>query len=262
MPGGGGTQRLPRLIGIAAAAPLLLEGRRLKPADALAAGIIRRRGSAGEVARGGQSLGARQSERSSALGLKGFKLPGFAPQSAEGRHFFMGSWTRLHKRSAGCDLASEAILQVLHHGLERGLDAGIAIETRYFARLAASPDAKAKIRTLFVGTTDAKAMKMRPKDVPASKPARIAVIGGGVMGRGIAYVAAQAGMQVDLIDVSDDSRPQEPRRRRPQRRARCRARPAARFRCRRDGSHPARRRIMTALPQATSWWRRCSSGPI
>ena len=103
--------------------------------------------------------------------VKGYKLPGFAPQSAEGRHFFMGSWTRLHKRSAGCDLASEAILQVLHHGLERGLDAGIAIETRHFARLAASPEAKAKIRTLFVGTTDAKAMKMRPKDVAPSKPA-------------------------------------------------------------------------------------------
>jgi 3-hydroxyacyl-CoA dehydrogenase/enoyl-CoA hydratase/3-hydroxybutyryl-CoA epimerase len=116
----------------------------------------------------------------------------------------MGSWTRLHKRSAACDIASEAILQVLHHGLERGLDAGIAIETRYFARLAASPDAKAKIRTLFVGTTDAKAMKMRPKDVASSRPARIAVIGGGVMGRGIAYVAAQAGLQVDLIDMSDE----------------------------------------------------------
>ncbi|HWV43205.1 3-hydroxyacyl-CoA dehydrogenase NAD-binding domain-containing protein [Pseudorhodoplanes sp.] len=204
MPGGGGTQRLPRLIGIAAAAPLLLEGKRLKPADALAARIIDEVVPPDELRAAAKAWALANPGAAQPWDVKGYKLPGFAPQSAEGRMFFMGSWTRLHKRSAGCDLASEAILQVLHHGLERGLDAGIAIETRYFARLAASADAKAKIRTLFVGTTEAKAMKMRPKDVPPSKPARVSVIGGGVMGRGIAYVSAQAGMQVDLIDVSDD----------------------------------------------------------
>ncbi len=204
MPGGGGTQRLPRLIGIAAAAPLLLEGKRLKPADALAAGIIDAVVPPDELRVEAKAWALANPNAAQPWDVKGYKLPGFAPQSAEGRMFFMGSWTRLHKRSAGCDIASEAILQVLHHGLERGLDAGIAVETRHFARLAASPDAKAKIRTLFVGTTDAKAMKMRPMDVPASKPAKVAVIGGGVMGRGIAYVAAQAGMQVDLIDMSDE----------------------------------------------------------
>ena len=204
MPGGGGTQRLPRLIGIAAAAPLLLEGRRLKPADALAAGIIHAVVPSDKLLEEAKVWALTNPNAVQPWDVKGYRLPGFAPQSAEGRQFFMGSWTRLHKRSAACDIASEAILQVLHHGLERGLDAGIAIETRYFARLAASPDAKAKIRTLFVGTTDAKAMKMRPKDVAPSKPARITVIGGGVMGRGIAYVAAQAGLQVDLIDMSDE----------------------------------------------------------
>lgn len=204
MPGGGGTQRLPRLIGIAAATPLLLEGKRLKPAEALAAGIIDAVVPPDTLRDEAKAWALANPNAAQPWDVKGYKLPGFAPQSAEGRMFFMGSWTRLHKRSAASDIASEAILQVLHHGLERGLDAGIAIETRHFARLAASPDAKAKIRTLFVGTTDAKAMKMRPKDVPASKPAKVTVIGGGVMGRGIAYVAAQAGMQVELIDVSDD----------------------------------------------------------
>ena len=205
MPGGGGTQRLPRLIGIAAAAPLLLEGRRLKPSDALAAGIIDAVVPPEKLREEAKAWALAKPNSAQPWDVKGYRLPGFVPQSSEGRMFFMGGWARLHKRSAGCDLASEAILQVLHHGLERGLDAGIAVETRHFARLAASSDAKAKIRTLFVGTTDAKAMKMRPKDIPASKPARVVVIGGGVMGRGIAYVAAQAGMQVDLIDVSDET---------------------------------------------------------
>ena len=205
MPGAGGTQRLPRLIGIAAAAPLLLEGRRLKPADALKAGMIDSVAPPEKLREEAKAWALANPNAVQPWDVKGYKLPGFSPQSAEGRMFFMGSWTRLHKRSAGCDLASEAILQVLHHGLERGLDAGIAIETRHFARLAASHDAKAKIRTLFVSTTDAKAMKMRPKEISPSKPAQIAVIGGGVMGRGIAYVAAQAGMQVELIDVSEET---------------------------------------------------------
>jgi 3-hydroxyacyl-CoA dehydrogenase/enoyl-CoA hydratase/3-hydroxybutyryl-CoA epimerase len=204
MPGGGGTQRLPRLIGIAAAAPLLLEGKRQKPAEALAAGMIHAVVAPDKLLDEAKAWALANPNAAQSWDVKGYKLPGLAPQSAEGRMFFMGSWTRLHKRSAAGDLASEAILQVLHHGLERGLDAGIAIETRYFARLAASADAKAKIRTLFVGTTDAKAMKMRPKDVAPIKPAQVAVIGGGVMGRGIAYVAAQAGLKVELIDVSDE----------------------------------------------------------
>lgn len=204
MPGAGGTQRLPRLIGIAAAAPLLLEGKRLKPADALAAGVIDAIVPADRLIEEAKAWALASPNAVQPWDLKGYKLPGFAPQSVEGRQFFLASWARLHKRSAGCDIASEAILQVLHHGTERGLDAGIAIETRHFARLAASFDAKAKIRTLFVGVTDAKAMKMRPKDIATSKPARVAVIGGGVMGRGIAYVSAMSGMEVDLVDISSD----------------------------------------------------------
>ncbi len=112
MPGGGGTQRLPRLIGIAAAAPLLLEGKRLKPADALAAGIIDEVVAADELRARAKAWALANPNAAQPWDVKGYKLPGFAPQSAEGRMFFMGSWTRLHKRSAGCDLASEAILQV------------------------------------------------------------------------------------------------------------------------------------------------------
>ncbi|ARP99639.1 3-hydroxyacyl-CoA dehydrogenase NAD-binding domain-containing protein [Pseudorhodoplanes sinuspersici] len=204
MPGGGGTQRLPRLIGLAAATPLLLEGKRLKPADALAAGLIDAIVQPERLLDEAKAWVLASSNPAQLWDMKSFRLPGFAPQSPEGRQFFLASWARLHKRSAGCDLASEAILQVLHHGTERSIDAGIAIETRHFARLAASFDAKAKIRTLFVGTANARAMKMRPKNVPVSKPARVAVIGGGVMGRGIAYVSAMAGMEVNLVDISAD----------------------------------------------------------
>jgi 3-hydroxyacyl-CoA dehydrogenase / enoyl-CoA hydratase / 3-hydroxybutyryl-CoA epimerase len=205
MPGAGGTQRLPRLIGIAAATPLLLEGRRLKPADALAAGLVDAVVPPERLRDEAKAWALANPSPVQPWDVKGFKLPGFGLNTADSRGFFVASWARLHKRSAGCDAGGEAILQVLHHGLERGLDAGIAIETRHFARLAASPEAKAKIRTLFVGTTDAKAMRVRPKSVAPSTPQRLAVIGGGVMGRGIALVGATVGMDVSVLDVSPEA---------------------------------------------------------
>ena len=205
MPGGGGTQRLPRLIGIAAAAPLLLEGKRLKPADALAAGIIRCGGAAGQVARRGEGLGARQSECRSALGREGLQAARLC--AAIRRRPACSSW----EAGRGCTSAAQPAISQAKRSCRCCITGWSAASTpasrsrrAILRRLAASPDAKAKIRTLFVGTTDAKAMKMRPKDVAPSKPARVTVIGGGVMGRGIAYVAAQAGLQVDLIDMSDE----------------------------------------------------------
>jgi 3-hydroxyacyl-CoA dehydrogenase/enoyl-CoA hydratase/3-hydroxybutyryl-CoA epimerase len=203
LPGGGGTQRLPRLIGLAAAAPLLLEGRRLTAAEACAAGVIDEVVPADRLLDAAKAWILSNPKPVQRWDERGFVLPGFAPQSAAGRQFFMAAWARLRRRSAGCDAAAEAILEVLHHGVERRLDAGIAIETRHFARLAASPDAQAKIRTLFVGVTEARAMRFRP-DAPVLPLARIAVLGGGVMGRGIAHVAARAGLDVVLLDVSED----------------------------------------------------------
>ena len=205
MPGAGGTQRLPRLTGIAGAAPLLLEGRRVSVEDAKKLGLI------DEVVPGDSLLATAKAwvlanpEASQPWDRKGNALPGFAVQSQQGRNFFMAAWARVRKVAGGNDAAAEAILQVMQQGLERGLDAGIAIETRYFARLASSNSAKNKIRTLFNGVNRARSMKMRPAGLPPTKVERLAVLGGGVMGRGIAHVAAQAGIAVTLVDVSGDA---------------------------------------------------------
>jgi 3-hydroxyacyl-CoA dehydrogenase/enoyl-CoA hydratase/3-hydroxybutyryl-CoA epimerase len=204
MPGAGGTQRLPRLIGLAAAAPLILEGKRLSTADALKAGIVDEVVPADQLLDRAKAWILSGPEPTQPWDRKGYELPGFGPQSAQGRGFFLMAWARLRRRPGGSDPASEAILMALHHGLERKIDAGLAIETRWFAKLAASPEAKAKIRTGFFGINDARAMKMRPADAPPTKLDRIAVVGGGLMGRGIAHVAAAAGLQVVLLDVSQE----------------------------------------------------------
>ena len=205
MPGAGGTQRLPRLIGLAAATPLILEGKRLPVDEARALGIVDEVVPADQLIAAAKAWALANPDASQPWDRKGFTLPGFAVQSQAGRQFFTGAWARSRKSGGGNNLAAETILQVLQQGLERSLDAGIAIETRHFARLAAGNDAKNKIRTLFNGVNRARSMKMRPAGLPPSTVTHLAVLGGGVMGRGIAHVAALAGIEVTLLDVSEDA---------------------------------------------------------
>lgn len=205
MPGAGGTQRLPRLVGLTAAAPLILEGKRLPVEEAHKLGLVDEVVPADQLLAAAKAWVLAHPEATQPWDRKGFAMPGPAVQSLPGRQFFTGAWARVRKAGGGNNLAAETILQVLQQGLERSLDAGIAIETRHFARLAAGNEAKNKIRTLFDGVNRAKSMKMRPTGLPPSKVARLAVIGGGVMGRGIAHVAALAGIEVTLLDVSDEA---------------------------------------------------------
>lgn len=205
MPGAGGTQRLPRLVGIAAATPLLLEGKRLPLKDAQALGLVDEVVPAADLLAAAKAWALANPQASQPWDRKGYVLPGFAVQSQQGRNFFLGAWARSKKSAGGNDAAAEAILQVLQQGLERGIDAGIAIETRHFARLASGNAAKNKMRTLFNGVNRAKSMKMRPAGLPPSSVRRLAVLGGGVMGRGIAQVAASAGIAVQLLDVTPEA---------------------------------------------------------
>lgn len=205
MPGAGGTQRLPRLLGIAAAVPLLLEGKRLPLEEAQALGLVDDIVPARELLDAAKAWVLAHPDATQPWDRKGWAMPGFAVQSQQGRHFFLGAWARSKKAAGGNDAAAEAILQVVQQGLERGLDAGIAIETRHFARLASGRAARNKIRTLFTGVHRARSMAMRPAGLPPSRVGSLAVLGAGVMGRGIAQAAAAAGVEVKLLDVSAEA---------------------------------------------------------
>jgi len=204
LPAAGGTQRLPRMIGIKNALPYLLEGRKVAPAAALAAGIV------DEVVPAGQLL-----ERARAWLLadgaqaavkpwdaKGFKFPGGAPQTPGPTQLFFGVGGGLLSKTQGLYPAPEAILACVYDGCQVDIDTGLKIEQRQFARLATSTATKNMIRTLFYAMGEANRLADRPKDVPVRRYERIAVLGAGMMGAGLAYVSAQAGLDVVLLDVS------------------------------------------------------------
>jgi 3-hydroxyacyl-CoA dehydrogenase/enoyl-CoA hydratase/3-hydroxybutyryl-CoA epimerase len=204
LPAAGGTQRLPRMIGIKNALPYLLEGRKAAPAAALAAGIVDEVVPAAELlARARAWLLAEGAQAVvKPWDAKGFKLPGGVPQSPGPTQLFFGVGGGLMAKTQGLYPAPEAILACVYDGCQVDLDTGLKIEQRQFARLATSAATKNMIRTLFYAMGEANRLADRPKDVPVRKYSRIGVLGAGMMGAGLAYVSAQAGLDVVLLDVS------------------------------------------------------------
>jgi len=216
LPGGGGTQRLPRLIGIQKALPLLLEGKRLTAADALKAGILHAvvaPGSEQEAARAWlqdaltnvlkNSVQAAPSERvQQPWDVKGYKVPGGAVAAPAVQQAIMAANAMVHAKTWGNYPAPKNILSCVYEGLITDIDTGLMTEARYFAQTVLSPEAKAMIRTLFFSMGEANKLAARPAGVPQQKYGKIGVLGAGMMGAGIAYVAAKAGLQVVLIDRS------------------------------------------------------------
>jgi 3-hydroxyacyl-CoA dehydrogenase/enoyl-CoA hydratase/3-hydroxybutyryl-CoA epimerase len=170
LPGAGGTQRLPRLIGMQAAAPLLMEGKRIAAGEALKIGMIHAVVPMGEE---------RQAARKWLLDTiasgekplqpwdrKGFKVPGGGPNTPNGMQMFMAANAMLREKTFDNYPAPKHILSCIYEGLATDFDTGLAIEARYFTNLALSPVAKNMIRSLFFGMQDANKLASRPADVP------------------------------------------------------------------------------------------------
>ncbi len=206
MPGAGGTQRLPRLIGIREALPLMLEGRHVTPEKAQALGIVDAVVSAGHLlARARQWL----LESPAAVppwDVKGFRVPGGAGAMHPGAvQTFMAGTALTAKATNRNYPAPIAILSAVYEGTIVPFDTGLAIELRYFASLAATPVARNMVRTLFVNKGEADKLVRRPPAEPPAKVAKLGILGAGMMGAGIAYVSARAGMEVVLLDTEQSS---------------------------------------------------------
>jgi len=203
LPGGGGTQRLPRMIGLEAAFPYLMEGKKVNPAAALKAGIVDELVDSTDdlITRARAFIEANPSCQQP-WDQKGFRLPGGAPQHPAMAQKLAIAPAMLKQKTKGCYPAPERILSAAVEGVQVDFDNGSLIETRYFAELVIGQVAKNMTGTFWFQLNAIKAGGSRPNGIEKESFRKVGVLGAGMMGAGIAYSTATRGIEVVLKDVS------------------------------------------------------------
>ncbi len=205
-PGAGGTTRLSRKLGAMAAAPFLLEGKMQEPKKMKAAGVIDEVVPAEDLLSRAKEwvLNAKDADIVKPWDAKGYKMPGGAPYHPAGFMTFVGASAMVNGKTMGVYPAAKALLSAVYEGSLVPFDTALKIEARWFTNVLMNPSSSAMIRSLFLNKEALEKGANRP-DAPDQKVARLGVIGAGMMGAGIAYVAANAGIEVVLIDAEQAS---------------------------------------------------------
>ena len=201
LPGAGGTQRLPRLTGIQAAAQAITTGKPYGAQIALGLGIVQEMCPAADVVEKAKAWVKKTSSAIAPWDKKGFKYPGGAGAMHPGSvQTFIGANAMAQKQTNHNYPAVQAILSCLFEGGVVDFDTAIRIESKYFMTLLANPVAGNMIRSLFINKQAVEKGSLRPEGIERKKIKRLGMLGAGLMGAGVAYVSAKAGMDVVLLD--------------------------------------------------------------
>ena len=204
-PGGGGTQRLTRLIGVQAAMMAMTEGKSFRPNDAKGAGMVHEVVPVGTEVEAAKAWIKGGGKATQPWDDKSFKLPGGGPYHPAGIQNFLVGNAMLRKQTWGNYPAAMNLMKAVYEGVQLPMDAALRVETRYFIKTLMTPQAQGMIRSLFLSKQELDKGALRPADVPKSDPKKVTVLGAGMMGAGIAYVNAMAGIETILIDRDQDA---------------------------------------------------------
>ena len=205
LPGAGGTQRLPRLIGAQNALMMILQGEDKTAQEAKGLGFIHEVAAPGETVAAARRWLAGKPSAVAPWDAKGFKIPGGGPFTPGGAMTFIGGNAFLAKQSYGNYPAQKHIMSAVYEGLQVPIDAALRIESRYFVKTLQTPQAKGMVRTLFLSMQALAKGGNRPQGYPTFDIKKVSVLGAGMMGAGIAYVQAMAGIETVLIDRDQES---------------------------------------------------------
>ena len=210
LPGGGGVVRMVNLLGLQTALPYLLEGTRVTPDKALAAGMIHETVDTVEelVPRAKAWILENKDNESAAVqpwDVKGFKIPGGNAAHPANAQMISVAPAMLYQKTRGLLPAPAKILDCAIEAARLDLDTALVVESRGLAHLVVTPQAKNQISTFFFGMNKVNGGASRPQEVEPQQTKKVGILGAGMMGQGIAYVSAMAGIEVVLKDISQEA---------------------------------------------------------
>lgn len=203
LPGGGGVVRMVRMLGLEKALPYLLEGKKVRPQQALQAGLIDELASDRDdlLAKARAWIVANPAARQR-WDVAGYQIPGGTPAHPKVAQMLAIAPSILRSKTQGCLPAPEKILCAAVEGAQVDFDTAQLIETRYFTELTTGQVAKNMIGTFWFQLNEINAGGSRPQGFAPYVTRKVGILGAGMMGAGIAYVSALAGIEVVLKDIS------------------------------------------------------------
>ncbi|MET4047672.1 MULTISPECIES: 3-hydroxyacyl-CoA dehydrogenase NAD-binding domain-containing protein [unclassified Rhodococcus (in: high G+C Gram-positive bacteria)] len=209
LPGGGGVTRITRLLGIQTGfMTVLAQGTRFRPDKALEIGLVHELVDSIDalVPAAKAWIKANPEGGVAPWDVKGYKIPGGTPSSPALAAVLPAFPSNLRKQLKGAPMpAPRAILAAAVEGAQVDFDNASTIESRYFTELVTGQISKNMIQAFFFDIQAINAGKSRPDGIEKTKFTKVAVLGAGMMGAGIAYVCAKAGIDVVLKDVAIES---------------------------------------------------------
>ena len=202
LPGGGGTQRLPRLVGMQQALQWMGEGSSVRADKALASGLVHELAPTREaMLDAARAWCVANPKPQQPWDAPKFRYPGGDSRSPAMAQLFSVAPALAGARDQGNYPAVRHILSSVFEGGLLGFDEALELESRYFAACVISPESRNLIGTLWYQLASIKRGLSRPSQAATAPVQRVGILGAGMMGAGIAHGAAQVGVEVVLLDT-------------------------------------------------------------
>lgn len=202
IPGAGGIVRYTRMVGLQEAFQFISQGKQLPPQAAKAVGLVDELAlDTADMLDKARAWIAANPNAKQPWDQPKFRIPGGDPKRPQVAQLLAIAPAILRKQTYGNYPAAEAIMNAAVEGASVDFETAQRLESRYFAQVAASQTAKNMINAFWFQLNEINAGGSRPEGVAKQVTQKVGVLGAGMMGHGIAYVSAYAGMEVVLKDV-------------------------------------------------------------